>query len=66
MPNLRDTGLFTNVYFPDNPELARIRRAGPGGLVGVDRLYYPRVVIVVRIRDGSDGLTRVDFKQPQP
>lgn len=63
MPNLISTGLFTNTYERDNPELAKIRAAGPGGLVGVDRLYVARLAIVVRIRDGGDGLTRVDLKQ---
>lgn len=56
------TGLFTNTYECDNPELARIRVAGVGALVGVDRLYVARLAIVLAIVD-MGAFVRVELRE---
>lgn len=54
MTQLINTGLFTNAYEPTSRELAKFRAAQPGDVVGVDRLYIPRLAILRRIRDAGD------------
>jgi len=46
--------LHSTAYAAHSRHLARIRAAGVGAIVGIDWLYVPRLIRVVRIIEGRD------------